>query len=147
MFPSFNHKVLCKTSKAQSSNYLLDILFIYILNVMPRKTLSHPHSCFYEWRCSPTYPNTTASLLCHSPTLGHWVFLGPNASPSVDAGQCHPLLHMKLEPWVLPCVLSGWWFNSSQLRGIRLVDIVVLPMDCKLLKGPILIKLYWWIVL
>ena len=30
----------------------------------------------------------------------------------------HHLLHMQLEPWVLPCVLFGWWFNPGELWGI-----------------------------
>jgi len=53
----------------------------------------------------------THSLPPHYPgifsTLGKRAFTGPRASP-IDARQCHPLLHMWLEPWVPPYVLTGW---------------------------------------
>jgi hypothetical protein len=29
--------------------------------------------------------------------------------------QCHPLPHMRLEPWVPPCVFFGWWSSSQEL--------------------------------
>jgi hypothetical protein len=35
---------------------------------------------------------------------------------------------MRLEPWVPPCVLLGWWFIPWELWGYWLVDIIVLPM-------------------
>jgi hypothetical protein len=28
---------------------------------------------------------------------------------------------MQLEPWVLPCVLLGWWFSPWERWGYRLV--------------------------
>jgi hypothetical protein len=33
----------------------------------------------------------------------------------IDAQQGYPLLHMWLEPWVLPYVLFGWWFSPWEL--------------------------------
>ena len=47
-----------------------------------------------------TNPPTPASLSWHSPTLGHQAFTRPRASPLIDVPQGHPLLHMRLEPWV-----------------------------------------------
>lgn len=43
-----------------------------------------------------------------SPSLGKCAFMGPRAFPPIEAGQCHPVLHMWLESWVLSCVLIGW---------------------------------------
>jgi hypothetical protein len=33
--------------------------------------------------------------------------------PTMSYG--HPLLHMRLEPWLGPCVLFGWWFSPWEL--------------------------------
>jgi len=63
--------------------------------------------------------------------MGHLAFTGPRSSPPIDAQQCHPLLHMQLEPWVAPCVLFGWWFSPWELQGVWFIDIVVLPMGLK----------------
>jgi hypothetical protein len=35
---------------------------------------------------------------------------------------------LKLEPWVLPCVLFGWWFSPWELWRYWLIHIVVPPM-------------------
>jgi hypothetical protein len=70
------------------------------------------------WGCYPTHSPTPASLPSHSPTLGHQAFTGPRASPPIDAWQGHPLLNIRLESWVLPCVLLCWWFNPWELRGL-----------------------------
>jgi hypothetical protein len=70
-----------------------------------------------SWGCYLTHPPTPTSPPWHSPTLGHWAFIGPRAAPPIDAQQGHPLLHMRLEPWVPPCVLLGWWFSPWELRG------------------------------
>ena len=53
------------------------------------------------------HPPTPNYLHCHCPTLGPRDFIEPRASPPIDAQQGHPLLHMRLEPWVPPCVLFG----------------------------------------
>ena len=73
------------------------------------RTPSHPS--IYDG-CSPTHPPTATSPLWHSSTLGNQPFTGPRASLPTNARQCHPLLHMWLEPWVPPCVLFGWWFST-----------------------------------
>ena len=65
----------------------------------------------------PTHRPTPSSLPWHSPTVGHWAFPGPRASPFVDVWKGHPLLHMQLEPWDSPCVLFGWWFTSWEIWG------------------------------
>jgi hypothetical protein len=70
-----------------------------------------------------TNPPTPASLYWHFPTLGHRAFTGPRASHHIDVQQGHPLLHMRLEPWVPPYVLFCWWFSPWELRGYWLVHI------------------------
>jgi hypothetical protein len=97
--------------------FLLDF-FIYISNVIPfpgdnTNPVSHsppPASM----RVLP-HPPTQILPSWHSPTLGHRSFPGPRASLSTDAQQGHPLLHMQLELWVLPCIFLGWWFSPWQL--------------------------------
>ena len=87
---------------------LLDIFFIYISSYplfwFPLWKLPLP---LLLWACSPTCPPTPTSWPWHFPTLGHWAFTGPWASPSIDAQQGHPLLLMQLELLVPPCVLFG----------------------------------------
>ena len=67
--------------------------------------------------CASTYPPIPAFLLWHSPTLGHRTPTGPRAVPSIDVQQGHPLPHVRLEPWVPPCVLFGWWSSLLKLWG------------------------------
>jgi hypothetical protein len=46
---------------------------------------------------------------------------------------------MQLEPWLPPCVLSGWWFIPWELWGwgwYWLVDIVVLPIGLQTPSAP-----------
>jgi hypothetical protein len=50
--------------------------------------------------------------------MGHGAFTRQRASPFTDVPQGHPLLHMKLKPWVPPCVLFGWWFSPWELWGV-----------------------------
>ena len=64
-----------------------------------------------------TNPSTATSLSWHSPTLGYQAFSGIRASPPTDNRLGHLLLHMQLEPWVLPCVLFDWWFHLWELSG------------------------------
>jgi hypothetical protein len=80
----------------------------------------------------PPTQSTPTSLPWHSPTLGHLAFTGTRASP-IDARQCHPLLHMQLEPWVPPCVLFGWWFSPRELWDICLIVFFFL-WGCKPLQ-------------
>ena len=84
--------------------------FIYMSNVIPsRNPLSHPPPLyFYVGSLPPAYPPRPASLPSNSPILEHKTFTGPRAFLPIDDGQSHPLLHIRLEPWVHPCVLFGW---------------------------------------
>jgi hypothetical protein len=51
--------------------------------------------------------------------------MGPRVSFPTDVQQGHPLLYMRLEPWVPLCVFFGWWFSPWELWEIWLVHIVV----------------------
>jgi hypothetical protein len=51
------------------------------------------------------------------------------------------LLHMKLEPRVLPCVFFGWWFSPWELWGYLLVHIAVLPMGLQTPSAPWVLSL------
>jgi hypothetical protein len=62
------------------------------------------------WGCFSTHPPTPTSL----PSIPlYWgiypAFIGPGTSPPLDAWQGHRLLHLQLEPYVLP----GWWLNAA----------------------------------
>ena len=65
-----------------------------------------------------TNPLTPTSLSWYSLTLGHRAFIGSKASLPIDVQQGHLLLHMRLEPWVPPCVLLRWWFSPWELLGV-----------------------------
>ena len=137
---SLEDKILDSNIFFIRTNFLLDIFFIYISNVIPfpgfppGKPLSYP--------CSPasmrvlSHPLTPASLLWHSPTMGHRAFTGPRASPPTDARQGHSLLYMQLEPWVRPGILFGWWFSPWELQGYWLVHSVVPPMGLQIPSAP-----------
>jgi hypothetical protein len=64
---------------------------------------------------SLSHPPTPASPTSNFPTLGRQALTGPRASPPTDNLQSHPLLHMRLEPWVPLWVLFGWWFSPLEL--------------------------------
>ena len=113
--------------------FLLDILFIYMSNVilfpgfplgtpypilpLPASMRVLPHPPTHSRLPALAFPYTVASSLSR-----------PRASPPIDDRQGHPLLRMWLEPWITPCILFAWWFSPWELWGIWLVDIVVLPM-------------------
>jgi hypothetical protein len=85
------------------SYFLLNIFFIYILNVIP--FLSFPS----ENPLSPPPPPAPQHTHSHSwswhfPILGHRTFTGPRASPPIDGRLGHLLLHIWLEPQVPPCI-------------------------------------------
>jgi hypothetical protein len=125
---------------------LLDILFIYISNVItfpspPFQKKKPTHLSLIPlllWGCSPTHQPTPASPPCHSLTLGHWAFTGSRTSSLIDAQQGQSLLHMWLKPWIPQCLLYGWWFSPWKLR---LVDIVVLPMGLQTPSAPLVLSL------
>ena len=98
-----------------NSNYLFIYLFIYLLfDIFFYQLIS----LFKLQMLSPflvsllkTHPPpllTSSSLSWNSTTLGHRAFTRPRASPPIDGQLGHPLLHMRLESWVPPCILFGW---------------------------------------
>jgi hypothetical protein len=125
--------------------FFIGYFFIYISNVIPfpgfpEKPLSYPSS------------SVSVRVLLHPPTNsifpalaftynGHPAFTGPRASPSTDAQQGHPLLHMQPKLWVPPCVLFSWCFSSWELSGVWLVNIIVLPMRWQMLSVPSVLSL------
>jgi hypothetical protein len=104
--------------------FLLDILCIYMSNVIPfpdfTSITSYPIILpLLLWRCDPTHPSTPISLPWHSSILGNQAFTGQRASSLIDARQWHSLLLLQLEPWVPPCLYFGWWFSPWDLsRGL-----------------------------
>ena len=128
--------------------FLLDILFIYILNVIPfpgypsRKPTSHPPStCFYEGDPPTTYPPLP-------PHPGIPLPLG--IEPSRDQGLmpdkailCYICCwnHGSLHVYSL---VSGLVLGSSG-GAVWLVDIVVLPMELQTPSAPsVLSQLLHW---
>ena len=106
--------------------FLLDILFVFISNVIPfpsfssSKPLSHlPPTSFMTVLPYPPIHSCLTTLSFHYTGA----FTGPRVSLPIHARLSHHLLNMQLEPWVPPCVLFGWWFNPWGLWGIWLVDI------------------------
>ena len=108
------------------SFFLLDILFIYISNVISFHgfPLETPYSILplpASMRVLPhpsTHPPTPTSPPWHCPILRHRQALpGTRATPPTDVQQGHPLPHMWLGPWVPPCVLFGWWSSPQGAPG------------------------------
>jgi hypothetical protein len=116
----------------------VDIFFSCMSNVIPftyfpsGSPLSHSSSPLLLMRVVPhpsthplsplAFPHAGASSLHRTKGLSsHWWSQG------------HPLLCMRVEPWVPPCVLLGWCFRPWKLW---LVDIVVLPMGLQILSAP-----------
>jgi hypothetical protein len=111
--------------------FLLAIFFIYISIVSPFQP--SPSETPYPipmplWGCSPTPPSIPVFLPWHSPTLGHWAFTGPRASPPTDVQQDHPLPHMRRSRGSLHVcsLVSGPVPGIS--RGGCSVDTVALTM-------------------
>jgi hypothetical protein len=83
-----------------ATSFLLDILFIYILNVIlfpcsPPETfyfISPPSASMRVLLILPT----PSSPPWHLPTQGHQAFPEPRTSLPIDVGQDHLLLHMML---------------------------------------------------
>ena len=115
------------------------IFYLFIFHVIP-------FPGFHLWK--PPIPSSLPVLLyrCshthrllppHLDIPLHW-----GMEPSQDQGpllslmpdKAIHLLRRQMEPWILPCVLFGWWFSPGKLWGVWLVDIVVLPMGCKPLQ-------------
>jgi hypothetical protein len=62
----------------------------------------------------PNPPNP-ASLLWHSPVLGHMIFLSPRASPPIDGRLSHTLLHMQLETQLWGILVSSYSCSSYRV--------------------------------
>ena len=88
-----------------------------------------------------TNPPTPTSWHWHALILGYRTFTRPRASPPIDDQLGPPLLHMQLEPWVLPSVFFGWWFSPRELWGYWLVHIVVPPMGLQTPSAPWVLSL------
>ena len=71
-----------------------------------------------------------------SPTLGHRTFTRPRASSPIDDQVGHPLLHIKLESQVPPCVFFDWWFSPKNIWGYWLVHIDVPLMGLQSPSAP-----------
>jgi len=104
-------------------SYFLFLLFFIgffnlHFNVIPfpgfpsRTPLSH--APLLLWGCSLIYPLLPTLLPWHFLTLGYSTLTGPRAFPPIDVQ--HPLLCMRMEPGVHPCVLLRWWFSPWELR-------------------------------
>jgi hypothetical protein len=112
-------------------------IFMYITNVIPFPKSPHPKTPYHippppaSMRVYP-YPHTYS----HFPAL-KLPYTGASNLYRTKGHFCHyaqqgqTLLHIRLEPWVPPWVLIGWWFKPWDLW---LVDIVFLPMGLQTLK-------------
>jgi hypothetical protein len=101
---------------------LFGIFYVFtfqLLSPFPVSPLEHP----YPISPSPAFmrvlplPPIPTSPPWHSSILGNQAFTRPKASPPIDARQCHPPLHLQLEPWVPSFVLFGWLFRTWELWG------------------------------
>ena len=111
------------------------ILYVYISNVVPIPVFLLPMPLRV---CSPTRP-----LQLHHPSIP----LCWGIEPSQEQGPFLPLMPHKavlcyIFGWshrVPPGVFFGWWLNPWELWGVRLVDIVVLPMGLQITSSPSLL--------
>jgi len=92
--------------------------FMYLhVKCYPLSLLSHPISSSLPpaslrmLPLPPTHSNLNALALPYLEETS----LHRRNFPSIDAGQCHPLLHMWLESWIPPCVLISWLFSPWEL--------------------------------
>ena len=110
-------------------DFFLIVYFLYLhfkcypLSQFPPNPSSLP---LILWGCSSTQPPPTTTPPYISLYCGIYpAFIGPRTSPSIDAWQGHPLLHMQLEPCVLlktsenQITLLTEINKSSQLRNIE----------------------------
>ena len=95
--------------------------------------VSHsPPQCFYEGVPPPTHSCQPTLAFTYT---GYPAFTRPRASPPIDVWQSY-LLYMRLEPWVAPCALFGWFFSPWELWRVWLIDIVVFPMELQTPSAP-----------
>ena len=129
-------------------SFLFSIFILFIRYFLHLHFKCYPLSWFPLWK--PPIPSLLLLLInpptpafwpWHSPTPGHRTFTGSRASPPTDDLPGHPLLHMKLEPGVPPCVLFHWWFSPWELWGYWLVRIVLPPMGLQTPSAPWVLSL------
>jgi hypothetical protein len=104
----------------------------------------YPLSFFPLWKLPypilfPLLNNHPLLLLCPGILLNWGIEPSQDQGPlhSSDVPQDHPLLHMRLETWVLTCIVFGWWFSPWELWGYWMVHIVVLPMGLQTPSAPL----------
>jgi hypothetical protein len=119
--------------KVVNLNFLLDIFFIYISNVIPFPSYPSKNPLSPPPAPQPTHSH---SWSWDSTILGHRTFTGIMASPPIDDWIGHPLLHIQLEPQVPPCIFFDWWFSSKELWKYWLVHIDVPPMGLQTPLAP-----------
>jgi hypothetical protein len=124
-------------------NFLLDIFFIYILNVPipshPPKPLSHPPSP--ASMIVLPHPSTHSHLpALQLPNTGG-IETSQDQGPTIHVQQGHLRLHMQLEPCIPPCILFAWWFSPWEPWRIWLVHIVFPPMGLQPHSAPSLLYL------
>ena len=110
--------------------FLLDILCIYISNVIPFPGFPSrtPHHTF-----PPTHSHHTTLALPYTGESSLHRTKGPSSY------WC--LLHMQLEPWVLPCVPLVGGLVPGTSGEVWLVNIVVLPMGLQTSSTPSVLSL------
>jgi hypothetical protein len=86
-------------------------------------------------------PTHSHSWPWYSPILVYRTFTGPRASSPIDDQLGHPLLHIQLEPQVLPCVSFDCWFSPKGLWEYWLVHIYVPPMGLQTPSAPWILSL------
>jgi hypothetical protein len=90
--------LLLRSDSLFCKQFLLDIFFIYISNVIPLSGFPSKNPLSPPPLPLVTNPPTPTSWPWQAPILGHRTFIEPSASPPIDDRLGHHLLHMQLEP-------------------------------------------------
>ena len=106
--------------------------------ITPRTPILFTLPCSYD---SVSPPNHPLPPTCPPITLPWGIETSQDQRTTTHVQQGHPLLHRRLEPWVAPCVLFGWWFSPWELWGYWLVHIVVPPMGLQTPSAPWVLSL------
>ena len=122
-----------------------DFFLFFVFNeysLYPHFKCYSPFTYSYPPSLSACFPLTTTSLPQCLGIPVHW-----ETHPHLTKGlfshwcqQCCPLRH-KLEPWVSPCVLTGWCFSPWEFLPVWLVDNVILPMGVLSLSATSVLSL------
>jgi hypothetical protein len=92
-------------------------------------------------RVFPHSPNHSCLPVLAFLYIGHPSFTGPRASHPLDAQQVNALLHMQMEPWIIPFVLFGWWFSPWVLWGSGWLILLFLLMGLQTSSAPSVLSL------